>query len=279
MTAALSDELKDNVLSVVLHDDVISRLTPSSIRALLRELMVFRGNVFHNGTVFQHLHSDWNDIIQRAGTLWSPRWREVHPKGLGCVIVEEDETKDESFVVLSQETRFSLTENDDMKSISNDNDDGELVEQDSIIDLYLPGRIMHIYSHRGQYKAMIVDKSFPTLRRIEIQGNIFNDHRCENIYNALQELLAVRNAQSVCPPHQPFNASDVCNCCKNSFTWHATFRGKPQEYREKHNCKSCGLLVCGPCSMSKYPIAKYGLIFPVRLCDICVYNGEFAQLY
>ena len=34
--------------------------------------MVFREQVF------RHIAQDWNDVIQRAGTLWSPRWRDTH---------------------------------------------------------------------------------------------------------------------------------------------------------------------------------------------------------
>jgi FYVE zinc finger/Lipase (class 3) len=275
MTAELADELKEYVLTVVLHDDVISRLTPLSIRALLKELMAFRGTVFYNGSVYQHLHSDWNDIIERAGTLWSPRWREVHPKESFLPTHNPCETSIDTSNIIGHNSRENIT-GISTTSLGSDEEDGELVEEDNMIEYWLPGRIIHIYPHRGQYKAMIVHRSFQTLRQIEVQSNIFQDHRCEYIANALHEVAAVRHALRSPPPHQPFDAVTVCQCCNNPFTWHATFRSKSQEYREKHNCKACGLLVCGPCSQGKYPISKYGLIFPCRVCDACVCKGEFA---
>jgi hypothetical protein len=298
MTADLADEMQSRVLSVVLHDDVICRLTPSSIRNLLKELTAFRGKVFCNGSVYQHLQSDWNDIIERAGTLWSPRWREVNPRGVGMqtTVQESEDNYLEVVQVKPQLLNVSVDDSIAGNALSHHSmdflddfsahrsspaanaweNDCEMVEEDKMLDLWLPGRIMHVYAHRGQFKAMMVSRGFPSLRRIEVQGNIFADHTCESIINALREVVAVRAAASAPPPFQSFAASDICSCCKNKFTWHSTFRGKPQEYREKHNCRHCGQLTCGPCSTSEYPIAKYGLIFPVKVCDVCVCRGDFV---
>ena len=89
-------------------------------------------------------------------------------------------------------------------------------------------------------------------------------------------MKAVRKAIENPPPWVPYNASETCQCCHNKFTWHSTFQGEAQEHREKHNCRNCGALVCGPCSAKKCAISKLGLIFPVRLCDICSYKGDYA---
>lgn len=178
---------------------------------------------------------------------------------------------------------------------------------------------MHIYSHRGQYKAMMIPRTLSTLRRIEVQGNIFTDHSCAAQLQALQEVSAVRDVliagkqlymdtpnDSQCknmeidyadhyvyhnrfakrlvgglghpPSFQPFS-QDIhgCHCCHNAFNWHSTFSGTVQQARDKHNCRNCGALVCGPCSKNRHPIGKFGLIFPVRICDICVSHGSFAK--
>ncbi|KAJ1412178.1 hypothetical protein B484DRAFT_297678, partial [Ochromonadaceae sp. CCMP2298] len=67
----------------------------------------------------------------------------------------------------------------------------------------------------------------------------------------------------------PFDASEVCACCHNNFSWHSTFSGQAQEFRDKYNCRNCGQLVCGPCSAQRRAIPRLGLIFPKRICDQC----------
>lgn len=269
MTSVLADELRSFVKSVVLHDDIVSRLTPESIRSLLKDLMIF------NVDISKHVASDWKDVMERAVSLWSPRWREVHPLSSNAEYVFVSTNGTEQTTSMTVDLNASML---NRRLLPEDSDsDLELVEEDKFPELWLPGQIMHIYSHCGQYKSMLVDRTFETLRRIEVQGNIFNDHASENIVNALREVIAVREALPS-PPWQPFDACDVCNCCKNKFTWHTTLRGKTQEYREMHNCRHCGLLVCGPCSSTKLPIPKYGLIFPSRICDVCVLHGEFSAL-
>ena len=54
--------------------------------------------------------------------------------------------------------------------------------------LWLPGRILHIYAHTGRYKIASVSRSLPTLRKIEVQGNIFTDHVGQTIFDALLEV-------------------------------------------------------------------------------------------
>ena len=57
-----------------------------------------------------------------------------------------------------------------------------------IPSLWLPGKIMHIYSHCGQYKVAKVPRTLLTLRKIEVQGNIFTDHLSQTIFDALLEV-------------------------------------------------------------------------------------------
>ena len=71
--------------------------------------------------------------------------------------------------------------------------EGHVVIQDEergewIPSLWLPGRILHIYAHTGRYKIASVSRSLPTLRKIEVQGNIFTDHVGQTIFDALLEV-------------------------------------------------------------------------------------------
>ena len=259
VSSSVAEELKTRVTSWVLHDDIISRLTPKSIRILMKELIVFREQVF------RHLEQDWSDVIARASALWTPRWREHRN------ISNATKTTDD---ILST----TMHQNNSQKNAESESPDSSLVfvDEDEVKDLWLPGKIIHIYSHRGQYKAAEVPREFDTLRKIEVQGNIFKDHDGKNIFNALLEVRAVRKSIGNPPEWQLFLIK-ACQCCHNSFTWHSTFQGDAQEYRERYNCRNCGNLVCGPYSILKRAIPRLGLIFPVRICDTCFYKGEFAE--
>ena len=61
------------------------------------------------------------------------------------------------------------------------------------------------------------------------------------------------------------------SCCASRFTWASTSDSEAQEARDKHNCRSCGTLVCDPCSTQRIPIPPIGVTVPVRVCDRC-YN-------
>jgi len=146
--STIADELRDRVTSVVLHDDVICRLTPQSIRALMKELIVFREQVFH------HLQQDWRDSIKRAMSLWSPRVRGVPLNTNDNLMSPTSPTDAASAASISSSLAEALV----------------IVDEEKIADLYIPGRILHIYSYKGQYKLCYVDKKFSTLRKIELQG-------------------------------------------------------------------------------------------------------------
>ena len=137
--------------------------------------------------------------------------------------------------------------------------------------LFIPGRIVHLYSHRGVFKAAYVPRDFRELRRISLAGNMLSDHRCKNYYEALLETLAVRKAPEHAPRWTAFDEDDTCSCCASRFTWASTSQSKAQEARDKHNCRSCGTLVCNPCSTNRIPLPSIGLTTSTRVCDRC-YN-------
>lgn len=63
----------------------------------------------------------------------------------------------------------------------------------------------------------------------------------------------------------------VSSCCASKFTWASTSDSEAQEARDKHNCRSCGTLVCDPCSRNCVSLPSIGLNVTVRCCDRC-YN-------
>jgi hypothetical protein len=137
--------------------------------------------------------------------------------------------------------------------------------------LFIPGRIVHVYSHRGVYKAAYVPRDFRELRRISLAGNMLSDHRCKDYYEALLETVSARRAPEHAPHWTGFDEDDTCSCCASRFTWASTSQSKAQEARDKHNCRSCGTLVCNPCSTNRIPLPSIGLTTAARVCDRC-YN-------
>ena len=138
--------------------------------------------------------------------------------------------------------------------------------------LYIPGRVAHIYSHRGCYRAVFVPRSFRELRRITMAGNMLSDHTCKAYYEALLEVRTVRRAMEDPPQWTAFDEDDTCSCCASKFTWASTSDSEAQEARDKHNCRSCGTLVCDPCSSNRIPLPTLGLTNPVRVCDRCYHD-------
>lgn len=64
------------------------------------------------------------------------------------------------------------------------------------------------------------------------------------------------------------------SCCASRFTWASTSDNEAQEARDKHNCRSCGSLVCDPCAQNRIPVPSIGLTIAVRVCDRCYYDME-----
>ena len=52
--------------------------------------------------------------------------------------------------------------------------------------MYLAGRTVHLYFHRGLYEAVYVNREHPTLNRIELYPNMLSDHAAKAYLEALQ---------------------------------------------------------------------------------------------
>ncbi|KAG7346309.1 FYVE zinc finger domain containing protein [Nitzschia inconspicua] len=146
-----------------------------------------------------------------------------------------------------------------------------VIEEAPLPRMFVPGRVVHIYSHRGVYKAAYVPRTFRELRRISLAGNMLSNHTAKSYFEGLLEVQTARIAVEAPPRWTAFDEDDTCSCCANRFTWASTSNSEAQEARDKHNCRSCGGLVCDPCSKNRVPIPSIGLTVPVRTCDRC-YN-------
>jgi FYVE zinc finger len=138
--------------------------------------------------------------------------------------------------------------------------------------MFIPGNIVHIYSHRGTYKAAYVPRAFRELRRISLAGNMLADHTTNAYYESLLEVRSARHAEELPPRWTAFDEDDTCSCCASRFTWASTSDSEAQEARDKHNCRSCGTLVCNPCSSKSMPLPSIGITVPVRVCDRCYHD-------
>lgn len=356
--ASLADSTRSFVTNVVLHDDVVPRLTPTSIRGLLKHLLYIRET-----WVKTHLSDDLRAITERAYNVWPTRLRGSFTllkqkgfdsakklkksckkrlrdqKGLTSSSAAptfttennladkfDDEKNEDSAdlfdadqgVTVEGDLFFDpsdpLNESDDECSVNEDPAMGESVnecvpfdeppiaaenehstnsldqsddkvdsdsgifEQPQILEemplprMFIPGKIVHIYTHRGGYKAAFVPRKFRQLRRISLAGNMLSDHMANSYYASLLEVKAIRTAKVDLPSWVGFAEDCTCACCASLFTWASTSNTEAQAARDKHNCRACGSLVCDPCSKKRVPIPALGIPVPVRVCDRC-YNG------
>mmetsp|Transcript_22267 Transcript_22267/g.55140 ORF Transcript_22267/g.55140 Transcript_22267/m.55140 type:complete len:1218 (-) Transcript_22267:241-3894(-) len=146
-----------------------------------------------------------------------------------------------------------------------------VLDESPLPKMFLPGKVVHIYSHRGVYKAAYVPRTFTELRRISMAGNMLSNHTTKSYFESLLEVQTCRAASESPPRWTAYDEDDTCCCCANRFTWASTSNSEAQEARDKHNCRSCGGLICDPCSKNRVPIPSIGLTVPVRVCDRC-YN-------
>eukprot|EP00804_Cyclotella_cryptica_P019976 CCRYP_007888-RA/>CCRYP_007888-RA protein AED:0.10 eAED:0.10 QI:1726/0.75/0.77/1/0.87/0.77/9/2621/956 len=368
----LADYTRAYVTNVVLHDDVVPRLTPTSIRSLLKHLLHIRET-----WVKAHLSDDLKCYHERAYKVWPTRVREsftllkrtgfdkakrlkksykkrvlgskklstpkssscvdcgesacIEPKSYGrnnanedgtCEIIDLEstgldegmdiegdlffdalnddplnESDDESSIERSRPQRVPLVpssavlvecendwvpfdepplkESNDQHPKETGNEEGEKQQSLSSIDssphvleefplprMFIPGKIVHIYTNCGGYKAAYVPRKFKSLRRISMAGNCLTDHMSKSYYESLLEVKSIRSAKYDLPRA----------CCASLFTWASTSNTEAQAARDKHNCRACGGLVCDPCSKNKVPIPSIGITQSVRVCDRC-YNG------
>jgi Lipase (class 3)/FYVE zinc finger len=397
--ATLSDYMQSFVTSVVLHDDVVPRLTPTSIRGLMKHLLHIRET-----WVQKHLKDDLDALKERAKSAWAPRWRSgftlkdasgfcrkhlqyrkeknrsekkkktqtpsfqdsvdrtattksrcddvvvdgtssssdrrsnhedyvtsctpkllvefmggINNRTSGMILdgdaffdtqasLLEEESDNSScdqfveyFATAEQELVQQRVAEEQVEKQSNqanvplesfstslspvsDGDDLDdhsapvMLDETPLPRMFLPGKIIHIYTHRGVYKAAFVPRTFRELRHISMAGNMLSDHTSKAYFEALKEVRSVRAAQYDLPKWTAFDEDDTCSCCASRFTWASTSDSEAQEARDKHNCRSCGTLCCDPCSRNQVPLPRIGLMIPVRVCDRCYHDMGGSML-
>ena len=186
---------------------------------------------------------------------------------------------DETSIQMSDSWSIDMHKSDTSptKSSKVNGQDGEqditavVLDESPLPRMFLPGKVVHIYSHRGTYKAAYVPRTFTELRRISMAGNMLSNHTTKQYFESLLEVQTCRLASEAPPKWTAYDEDDTCCCCANRFTWASTSNSQAQEARDKHNCRSCGGLICDPCSKNRVPIPSIGLTVPVRVCDRC-YN-------
>lgn len=250
LASALS--LAPDFTAVVLGDDMVSRVTPSSLRRLLEELACLKGRAG------QLLESDTRDVVGRVLDAWKPRER-----GAGTRTGNTD-TASSSLSLPPPSAPPQAHQTSRMR------------------DLYLPGSIVHLFRHRGLALVASVPQEFPPLRRLSLSDAVFDDHFGEAILSALREAASgrlYRNSPAVlsglaAPFPRPWEAHDLatrCRLCGEKFAWQATANSSEcASYRLTHNCNQCGRLVCGKCS-TRTAFVGFGAATAKRVCDRCLW--------
>ncbi|KAG5189001.1 hypothetical protein JKP88DRAFT_353216 [Tribonema minus] len=348
-SAQLADACRDFVTTVVLHDDVIPRLTPGNVGGLLVELTneekEWEGN----------FSEDWNAVVARAKGFWAPRYRtgamrpapvsptpaiasveaahdnasagaadssepaasdketQLVPASPGGSAAAAAPTEQAPSAAAAATSRIAagamgLASSFKKKVAAVGTPSGAAtttwgptdvkataaaaaaapppVPPRPLPPMFVPGKVVHIYSYMGTYRAALVPADHSSLRRIEVYANCVQDHSAATYYNALCEVKDARAAVAAgrTPPQwvpfdasdkcqwAPFDASDKCQCCDSDFTWASTSSSKAQGFRDRHNCRKCGALVCGPCSSHSKALPTLGITTPVRICDRCYHS-------
>ncbi|CAI5730138.1 unnamed protein product [Hyaloperonospora brassicae] len=140
-------------------------------------------------------------------------------------------------------------------------------------ELYIPGKVTHIYFYKGVFEAVHVDRKCGELSHIPVQQNMLSDHLGRNYLSALRIVRDARRAKPELPQWVPFSTKTRCMCCDSPFTWNSTSSSEAQQNRDQHNCRRCGALVCEGCSEKFKSIPEFGINVPVRVCDRCYYEA------
>ncbi|GLD96399.1 hypothetical protein PINS_up005082 [Pythium insidiosum] len=298
----VAESCVDFVHSIVLRDDFVPRAKASNIMKLVDELKEFKGCWRDTAS------EDIEAFKERAKTLWAPRKREwarevadMRKGKLGSNVTspvkaeskqsyeakegsEADEKEKVSSWTLTRtnliEQLDKTTANDDENLVSPEARQAEAKMEKELKEtlmhdpkeLYIPGRVTHLYFHKGIYEAVHVDRKCEALARIPVFQNMLSDHLGRNYLNALRVVRDARRAAPTLPEWVPFGTKTRCMCCDSPFTWNSTSSSEAQQNRDQHNCRKCGWLVCDGCSEKWKSIPEFGINYPVRVCDRCTYE-------
>ncbi|KAL4115505.1 hypothetical protein PRIC2_013666 [Phytophthora ramorum] len=304
---SVAESCNDFVHSIVLRDDIVPRAKASNVLKLVGELKNFKGcwrdtasedlEAFKDRakTLWAPRKREWakEAADQRKGKLANRDKLAAQEKTsppLNKLTLAEKKAKetDKDGVVSS----WTLTRTNLIDQL--DKVDGEdkaleppvetVQEQDKVAaeletalvedpkELFIPGKVTHIFFYKGIYEAVHVDRKCDELSHIPVQQNMLSDHLGRNYLSALRIVRDARRAKPTLPEWVPFSTKTRCMCCDSPFTWNSTSSSEAQQNRDQHNCRHCGALVCEGCSEKFKSIPEFGINVPVRVCDRCYYE-------
>jgi hypothetical protein len=136
---------------------------------------------------------------------------------------------------------------------------------------FVPGQIVHLYQSNGLSRASLAPCTHEALTRIHPTPNMLEDHRVRAYDEALRQ-ACIRQPKTL--RWESFEERNVCACCQADFNWAYVLKSEPQRMLARHNCYSCGRVVCEGCSQNQRAHQELGLLVPVRTCDSCFFSPE-----
>jgi hypothetical protein len=124
-----------------------------------------------------------------------------------CLAVSDSWSLDihEDEAVSAQKQASDVQSNDD----SNSENGPVVLEETPLPRMFVPGKVVHMYSYRGIYKASYVPRTFRELRRISLAGNMLSNHTVKSYYEGLLEVQTARAAPESPPIWTAFDEDDT----------------------------------------------------------------------
>eukprot|EP00004_Rigifila_ramosa_P003140 TRINITY_DN1329_c0_g1_i2.p1 TRINITY_DN1329_c0_g1~~TRINITY_DN1329_c0_g1_i2.p1 ORF type:complete len:727 (+),score=170.72 TRINITY_DN1329_c0_g1_i2:28-2181(+) len=272
--AALSNQAKPFITTIVLHDDVVPRATVPATKKLLKE-------------IHQNYRNTWQARFEqdKQAAKMKAKRAFTHSRTAAKVAQEQlaldaQERARQAELAREQQAKAALAQEPENLSLALDQQanaerlaaEKKSIEKIVVPDLFTPGVVVHLYFHHGRYEAAVTDAFHPTLTRLEIYPNMADDHLGASYFEAVGHLIMSRKTTNVPTPWAPFSSAKVCSICQAPFSWASTSQSESQENMDKWNCHCCGRVVCLPCSSNSRPLPGLGIFKAVQVCDPCFYN-------
>ena len=180
VTPDVAADCEAYVHSLVLGDDVVTRVTHRSVRRCANGLRSAREDKW----VGDQFGADVREFGRRVGSVWEPRVREVEKVGGGEEGEGGGEDQGGGRAELEEEQKEEQEEEDD------DDDAFVSVPESSLPYTQIPGTVHHMYPHRSLYRCSIVPRAFPALQEILLSETMVEDHGTRKYYECLQECQA-----------------------------------------------------------------------------------------
>eukprot|EP00996_Jenningsia_fusiforme_P001511 NODE_238_length_2630_cov_28.724525_g216_i0.p1 GENE.NODE_238_length_2630_cov_28.724525_g216_i0~~NODE_238_length_2630_cov_28.724525_g216_i0.p1 ORF type:complete len:812 (+),score=146.62 NODE_238_length_2630_cov_28.724525_g216_i0:63-2498(+) len=276
----LAVESEDCVISVINHDDIVPRISAEVIQNLVDSVVAIHDQ--WTG----HAQEDLEAFKRRVFTFWAPKVRSSEsanrldvPALTDCPEAAPPGTNPDVLVSSFEEAAVVDVDVDPEPVDLEAEPDPAVCPVDvkptsktavpSGSQMYVPGKIVHMYQCEGRIAASVVKPTFPALQRIDLTDQIVIEHRALSYWETLQSLSAAYGAPKEPRHWQSFGASTVCACCLAPFTWNETFSSEAQQQRSMHHCRACGVVVCSQCSPYTLPLPHLGIPLAVRVCMKC----------